>query len=386
MIKELSVFLGNNIYRKYITLFFCAAFLFIPHFVSAVDYIKYTEELKQNFVLLDMELAKHDRYFKRDNKNGGLTWQDSKILLAYVKLYEKTGEPWLLEKAVKLSNDLLSFRDDETGIENFAGKITPTWSSERYTDGNRYSHIVHSGMILYPIIRLAYILKADGVHDFESQQENFISRAEETVLYHEFQWNNETGCYEFREDAAFLSYPGEALPFNQQTAFGRVLLFLYLLTENELYKKRAIKLVDFIKENFNLKEEAYSWQYRNAPFSRVDDIGHAGLVIDFLALCYKYNIAVTDVDIQRLIYTYKKNVFRFNSKPARYINGTGEGHELSLPGWLVLSFWDRTVYDETLQYFVENKLYENMKCSGRYFQAISNFIYYAPFDITGIRK
>ena len=342
--------------------------------------------MKQYFLRLDAELEEHERYFKRDNQNGGLTWQDSKILLAYVKLYERTGEPWILQKSVKLSNDLLSFRDDETGTEDFWGKTTPTWSCERYTAGNRYSHIVHSGMILYPIVRLAFILKAGGVHHLNLQRENFITKAEETVLYHEFQWNNETGCYEFREDAAFLSYPGESLPFNQQAAFGRVLLFLYLFTENELYKNRAIKLVDFIKENFQLNNEAYGWQYRNTPFSRVEDIGHAGLIIDFLALCHKYNIAVTDVDIQRLVSTYKKNVFRFNTKPSRYINGTGQGHELSLPGWLMLSFWDRTIYDETARYFFEYKLFENIKCSGRYFQAISNFIYYAPFDITGIRK
>ena len=92
-----------------------------------------------------------------------LAWGESYRLMAYISMYEASGDVVYLERAVGRFEEIIKIRDDKKGVKDeIRGRILPAWCSTKYTGGKEYAWIVHAGMITYPIARFAYLILRDS--------------------------------------------------------------------------------------------------------------------------------------------------------------------------------------------------------------------------------
>ncbi len=92
------------------------------------------------------------------NDDGTLAWKVSREAVALNEMFDVTGDAEYLERAWDFAVRAMQLRDDQTGLEDFSGEARPAWSSTRYGSGRRTSFLVHSGLILQPILEtLAYL-------------------------------------------------------------------------------------------------------------------------------------------------------------------------------------------------------------------------------------
>jgi len=77
-----------------------------------------------------------------------LAWGESYRLMAYLAMFEGTGEARCLERAMERIDEVLKVRDDRRKIEDeVRGRVLPAWCSTKYTKGKPYAWIVHAGLV-----------------------------------------------------------------------------------------------------------------------------------------------------------------------------------------------------------------------------------------------
>ncbi|MDW9379814.1 hypothetical protein [Chryseobacterium sp. JV558] len=304
-------------------------------------------------------------YYKRvfDNKgfaiwNGNSTSSDQQEfswgvpahMEALVLMYEKTKDTIYANTLIKCMGNTIDRRDDLRfptlgwpAIFDYRGKSGAAWSTSYYNDttnvGKPYSHVVHSANITYPMAKFAAMVK----HDLTIQSLQYtssgrysgqtysvialdlIQKIKETFAYHEDQWHTDSGnigYYKERDTADGytppLKYKGEVLPFNMQSAVGRVFVQMYRATEDTIYLTKIRQLSNFIKLNTQLDPNHGSniWPYWNHTVLR-DDISHAGLTVSFPYECFKYNIKnnandplYTSLDMERYVKSFTKDIYQ----------------------------------------------------------------------------
>ncbi len=283
----------------------------------------------------------------------GLAWSESYRLMAYVAMFEGTGDVRYLDAVVDRIDQVLKIRDDKRALKDeVRARVLPAWSSTRYTQGTPYAWIVHAGMITYPIARCAYVVRRDArLRDrFGARADEYVEAVEETVQAFEHAW---------REDEAKREgwYHGDTLkrglPLNMQNAMGRTLVALWLTTGKEPYKEQAEKLGTFFKNRLRKDGTRYVWSYWPDD-DGVEDVSHGSINVDFAFTCFRAGIVFTKEDMLRFAETLEA-CSRGSEGFSRNVDGRGDlRYSAQVGNWGHLGFVAPEVRDLLHRYYREH--------------------------------
>jgi len=284
-----------------------------------------------------------------EQSGAGLAWHESYRIMAYIAMYVGTEDTTYLKKAIHRIDKVLEVRDDKRKItDDIRSRIVPAWCSTRYTNGKNYAWIVHAGMITYPIIRCAYLINQDKDLQklYGKKAEKYIQAVEKTIHGYESEWRetNKTG-----EGWYYGDYNKRGIPLNQQNAFGRTILMLWLITGKKEYLDKATKLATYFKNYLIPKKNYYLW-LTWGPYGKVADISHAAISVDFAYICYDSGVVFSKHDLDCFVNTFK-NCIRKDGF-SEFIDGKGN-LELSVEmgRWAHLIYIDYNIRQYLMSYF-----------------------------------
>lgn len=216
-------------------------------------------------------------------------------------------------------------------------------------------HIVLEGMILVPILKFIATVFNDEVlaKDYHDKAKEWLALIQSKIIP---KWDSywcDAGYYVFPNNPAYpYREQGEILPYNQFLIFGRCLLLLYQITDNEEYYDKIIRIANYFKKNLILINEidAYVWNY-SAKIERYEDISHANLDIGFIIDAYEAGIVFTYEDVRRFANAFLKLMwdgFLENPEIGSYVNSSkvvDGGRNYRVQEWVRLAKIDKRIYD-----------------------------------------
>ena len=303
-------------------------------------------------VFNELAAKQPDTTWIKNASGGSLGWSESYRLMAFVGMYEATGNTKYINEAIQRMNAVLEARDDRhQRVDEYRNKIMPAWGSDIYTKGKWYCWGVHANMVCYPIARLAYLIKRDPNLDrkYGVIADQYIQAVEQTVHAYEHIWCDGPGDKEGHCRNVYTK--SNYLPYNHNNAFGRTLVTLWLITGELEYRQKAEKLAQFFKNQIKLIDNRYCWPY--APFKNdAEDISHAAINVGFVFACYRARIGFTKTDLQRISHTLLY-CSRGSQGYTKTVDGQGGDFEYSaqMGRWGLLAFVDPKVRQNLYDYF-----------------------------------
>ncbi len=239
----------------------------------------------------------------------------------------------------------------------------------------RYVFAVHTGMICAPWTRLAALLVRDpGLRRrFGGTADELMGAAEGALHVHESDWrqlSDKAGIYSFAVGSPVRA-DGTYLPHNQYLAVTRCFMYLYLATQNPLYRKRAALMLNLFRSDLSAGT-APTWPYhwsgsqpyrgfderqtesvhspRMAPQHHLEDAGHGSLDVEVLVAGWDAGFDIPSGLMVRLAATFLERVVRRQPdgswRTAKRFNSSDNlaANDLAAVRWVDLSRWDRRVY------------------------------------------
>lgn len=207
-----------------------------------------------------------------------------------------------------ITNEYLNIKEDDYNPPFL-------WASKKYSINKTtpISLMVTNSRILYPMLLACNsdLLEAD-------QKLKIKILAESMYNYFETYYDFENHLYKFQYGMNF-NYDGIWLPFNQQNAFGLVLIELYKLTTKVKYKDRLTEIAKKFKFEFfyakdgrllwkywpeiyhngwNIKSDiSVNWKEKHETIDTLyEDISHAGLNLKFILEFHKLDNTIFSND------------------------------------------------------------------------------------------
>jgi len=123
------------------------------------------------------------------NDDGSIAWTVSRHMMGMVALYDATKDPRFLRWLARYAEKAMAARDDHCGKIDEEGRSEPAWSTPRYGSGERRIYLVHSGLIIQPILEWA--VRAEQTPKWsakdEEKRQRLIDQCRETLLFHDYQ-------------------------------------------------------------------------------------------------------------------------------------------------------------------------------------------------------
>ena len=216
----------------------------------------------------------------------------------------------------------------------------PVW---HFLEPQRYRMALHTGLITYPLLRFALLVKQENLAPWHMRGEEYLQYARAAIDSHDDEWHSSSvtrGYYIFREDAPVWCN-GVNLPFNQQAAIGRGLLLLYDLTGEDIYLTRASQIAQILRDGmiYDLETDSYWWHYwfgegydgwQNvegrfiptfAGVKSVEMVYYASIDSDFAQLAHAHGIVFSSYDIIRLAHTFLNRLTTGDGQLRCYVIG-----------------------------------------------------------------
>jgi hypothetical protein len=317
------------------------------------------EDYVARFNAMDRRINNGQGYSESLNKNGELAWGESYILMGYVEMYRATDDPSYLDRLVEHFDRILRNRDDRRApsVKDYYRKVPLAgWGSDEYSKSRWHVWAVHTGMICQAPMDFVALVKARLRlrKRFAAKQEEYLARIRESVAAHDPEWRNGPG-----PDEGYYVDPGIGpLPLNQQNALGTVILGLYLVTRDHVYKERATRLANFMRNRLRRTPDgAFDWSYWPRPDGTgagSEDISHAAINIEFAVRCREAHIVFDEGDMKAFANTWTAYVRRADGEWADTVGGGG-GPNTHIPQalgrWLDLCRYDRKIFEDAKQAF-----------------------------------
>jgi len=200
------------------------------------------------------------------NKGGGMAWGLSYRMVSLNEMARLTKDPKYVATNLRLIRAALAVRDDRTGTKLFDGRVLPAWSSDGYRKGEQALFMVHTGMIVYPMLDAAHLARQiPGVPDQARRElEEAIAPALESIACHDDAWRDGPGEGEghYVMLSEEKSSEGKPQPGNRLGAMGRTLYAAYRVTGDEKYVRRTRALAHYIERRLHVTDAgAYLWPY-----------------------------------------------------------------------------------------------------------------------------
>ena len=235
---------------------------------------------------------------KLSNKGGGMAWGLSYRMVSLNEMARHTNDPKYLEANVRLTRAALAMRDDRTGLKLFDGRVVPAWSSDGYRKGEQALFVVHTGMIVHPMLDAVFVARQmPGMPDqLKRDLEETVAPLLESLACHDDAWRDGPGEGEGHYIMLLeeQSSEGKPQPGNRLGAMGRALYAAYRVTKEQKYLDRTRALARYIERRLQVTEAgAYCWPYW-LPLEPVkpgqpvtdtpEDTSHGGLTMAFPAM------------------------------------------------------------------------------------------------------
>lgn len=319
---------------------------------------------------LYMQPAELDEAIKKiDATNGGpLAWGVSYRMQSLNQMFRVTGDVKYLTTNFRFTRAILANRDDRKQIKTYNGEVLPAWSAGGYSGRGRSVFLVHTGMILYPMLDAAKLARSTSLEkDFAALVPAMI----ESLHAHDREWRDGPG----KDGGHFIgvneepTMDGHPQPFNRLSAIGRAMWVASELMDDKELRRRCIATGWYIKHRLPIAADdgAYYWKYRldddptTQPTTRLkmgagEDSSHAGLSITFPIMLARNGEAFTADDIKRFAKTYENGAARLGGgiilgdvcgNPKSKIDRIG-----SPAKWLDLAQFDPAIADRILPYFL----------------------------------
>ncbi len=245
------------------------------------------------------------------------------------------------------------------------------------------AYVGYIGIIYYPLLRFAEIVKADPkLSEFVPAADRFVKAADESYEEAKDHWRNgpgkDEGYYITCKRGGPFPYDNVPEPFNYLGMHVSSELALHRLTGKAFYLDQARRMANLFKNRMKLVEgDRYIWYYWYEPintgYSREDDISdnypsmppkpsiedasHATLNVLLILNAARAGIVFDKTDLRRVANTFLKNVYvpgeaRFNGR----VDGvrSSEKYEMvSVTGWLPLTEVDPKVYDACREVYIK---------------------------------
>jgi hypothetical protein len=332
----------------------------LKHFQENLNYII------NLYNIIDTNINDGKGYSNFTNDLGWLAWGESYILESYIDMYLVTNDFFYLNKFVDHTNKIIQNSDIYLQRKDFKDRIRYGWSSNKYSIDNVYNvHMVHTGMITFPILLFSYIVKKDNLTDYLPFIFNYIEFCEKCIREFDSQYTydpiNSQGYYYFNSDEPIKTNIFNMMPCNSVAALTRSIFLLYLLTDNIEFYLKTISIAKFFKNLVFIEEDGkYVWGYRPLYiFNRTpEDYSHGSIEVSFVDLLFSYNIVFEENDIRLLINTFLS--MRKENNIAFYVNGVDKKKDFSINHILKTScLLDLSKYSFEVYYFVFNYLMSN---------------------------
>src|SRR5690606_25282289 len=212
------------------------------------------------------------------NEQGKLAWEASRWMAALIVMYQATGDTRYLERVWRYAETAMKLRDDRSGLRDYRDRSLPAWGSSRYVVGQRRHFLVHTGLIVEPILEMLLALRGElpmpkgssGPLDVPwaqwDAQERLLRDCLEAIDLHEDRYRtglDESEGYFLEDDSEW-----EPQPFNAQNIFAYDLQLAYLLSGREQYRDRARGVMQFFANRLQVTApDGYIWEYVAWPIS-----------------------------------------------------------------------------------------------------------------------
>ncbi len=298
-----------------------------------------------------------DWYKGYDNETATLAWGESYVMMSLASMYRATLDPMYLDRLAMHIDGVLTQRDDARGLTDYRGVSGACWRNLHYQPDNQaYCYVVHTGMLTYPMVEYARLVRRDGLEEelapdgesHGSKASRYITAAQQSVAFHEDQWN-QAGYYIFRPDATFLDYAGTDVPLNQSNALGRTLIVLYELTGEESYRQKAEALaVRFREQCTTGADGTLLWNYWGGAYTGSgEDISHAALNVGFAVLAAQQGFGFSAQDMSAMARTFVERVYVDDATFSDRIGGgstNGSSYRPQVGRWVILSPMRTSIY------------------------------------------
>ena len=253
------------------------------------------------------------------NEDGSLAWARSRDMMALVAMYDATSDPWYVIRLGEMCEAVMAVRDDLSGKKDDIGRSVPGWGTGRYSEGKRRIFLVHSGLILQPILEWA--VRANRIPGWSAEDEAkravLVERCKETLLWHDYQLDPKpmegeavyAGGYEEPERKFTWQ------PYNRQNLLARDFYLLYEATGDESFKERSRKLYSFFKNRLELTPSgAYIWSYEPikargpSPVTACEDVSHASYTLEAIVPACRDGFVFDSTDLDRFARTFTQYI------------------------------------------------------------------------------
>ncbi|MBK8233462.1 MAG: hypothetical protein IT349_05315 [Candidatus Eisenbacteria bacterium] len=307
------------------------------------------------------------------NEDGSLSWRRSRDLMSLLVLYQVTGDPRHLGRTWRFCRDALAVRDDLVGKADFRGRVRPVWGSTRYGSGRRSSFIIHTALIVEPILTTLAILEGKLPDYPQPPKDDPIWKEATATVRSEMlaatlasldvfdpQWHEGPGPGEGLYVANFEEESREDTPepFNRQNLMAWDHYLAYLLTGDELRRERATKLATFFRNRLEHTEadcylweyEPVRWEHRKAepmePVSSCDDISHGWHALDPVVKLARVGCVFDPQDLGRFARTLTRSIYQGDGVFFGKLGCSPVFNKVlldALPGWLCVAEGDPQV-------------------------------------------
>lgn len=282
-----------------------------------------------------------------------LAWEESNLLLAYVSFAESAGDRVFLVRAMEHIDRILANRDDRHKRRDMIrNKVLPAWSTSRYTGNQRYTWIVHVGLITYPIARWVYLVKSDPALSAEYGDKARLYEQElgEILAAFDDDWRKGE-----KSGEGYYYCPAAKIPqpLSYLAAIGRTHATMYLCTGEKKYLNLAKAMARYLQNRLGKPAAGYVWTHDVGP-GPAEDVMHAAICVDFAVECCRAGIVFSRKDMAAFARTFKR-MHRGAKGFAHLVDGKGDvtiANAAAAGGWVRLGWFDpevRAVFHQQAQ-------------------------------------
>ncbi|MEZ4649315.1 MAG: hypothetical protein R3E97_11155 [Candidatus Eisenbacteria bacterium] len=332
------------------------------------------------------------------NEHGKLAWDASRRFEGLITLYAETRDLSYLELCWRFSREAMDWRDDRRGLTDAKGKSNPVWGSSKYNPGVRTHFLVHTGLILEPILetllalegRIAMVTGKSAGHTADAGSVNDVQdgipldvewapaeeRAEMLALCVEslrfFDRSYRQGYDEregyYMDDGSMT----DAQPFNCQNVFAYDWILAAELTGDESLRERGTALLEFFRARIVATPEGgYIWEYaprrprklrpgESRPEESVGqcaEISHGAVTVGPLPKLAHMGVVFGRADIEALGNTVSRQIYRadlgiFSTRVGCRVQYT-PNYLPRIASWLAVTEYDPEAYRLIERYILD---------------------------------
>jgi hypothetical protein len=310
---------------------------------------------------LRVEMPEHiDRARANCERGSVYAWAWTYLARAALEAYDRTRDQRFLDVFVETADIVVDERDHLQGrIDEYRGRMLPTWGTCRHLKGKYTSVVTHAGRIAQPLLWFSLTSSEDGAlpEKYRKRVALYTSAAKLALASFE-------DDYRRIPEKGFGYYDrptrGDVEALNHTHAAGEAFVLLYALTGDASYRQRVEELGRyFVASTWEGENGCREWPYVAVPESlgsrgpEAEPMWKAQITILFPIAAYEHGLLFDRPFIGELSCLFHNNIHEGNlvftpkisaNEEEEPIDGTKRRHRL-LAGWYVLDRYDSSVGD-----------------------------------------